>query len=324
MVAQQVYSDFGSFHQMRADARRADPNAARATAQQFESIFIQIMLKAMRAATPEGGLLESSQMDTYQQMFDDQIALDLSAGKGIGLADVIEAQISGAEPPVAKADPFAMPLRNQLLNPANRALLNVPVRDEGLKAAVSARVAEQLAGDVKSSAWRPQAPEQFVIDVRRFAQTAGSELGVEPEALIAQAALESGWGRHVIRRPDGTSSFNLFGIKANADWTGERVSVGTLEYRNGVAVRERAEFRAYPSLQAAFNDYVDFMQSNPRYTTALSGNGNGARYARDLQAAGYATDPRYAQKITAIMAQIDAQMAALPARVVLSPEVSTL
>ncbi len=323
MVAQQVYSDFGSFHQMRADARRADPGAARATAQQFESIFIQIMLKAMRAATPEGGLLASSEMDTYEQMFDDQIALDLSAGKGIGLADVIEAQISTAEP-VAKVDPFALPLRNQLLNPANRAPLHAPARDREPQAATSAQVAEHTAGDVKRSDWRPHAPEQFVIDVRRFAQKAGGELGVAPEALIAQAALESGWGRHVMRRPDGTSSFNLFGIKASADWTGERVSVGTLEYRNGVAVRERAEFRAYPSLQAAFNDYVDFLKSNPRYTAALSGNGNGVRYARDLQAAGYATDPRYAQKITAIMAQVDAQMAALPARAVLSPEVGTL
>ncbi len=323
MIAQQVYSDFGSFHQLRADARREDPGAARATAQQFESIFIQIMLKAMRAATPEGGLLESNQMDTYQQMFDDQIALDLSAGKGIGLADVIEAQISGAEP-VAKADPFASPLRNQLLNPANRAPLNTPVRGSESEAVASARPAEQIAGDAKPAAWRPQAPEQFVSDVRGFARAAGGELGVAPEALIAQAALESGWGRHVIRRPDGTSSFNLFGIKASADWTGERVSVGTLEYRDGIAVRERAEFRAYPSLQAAFNDYVDFLKSNPRYTTALSGNGNGARYARDLQAAGYATDPRYAQKITAIMAQVDAQMAALPARAVLSPETGTL
>ncbi len=323
MVAQQVYSDFGSFHQMRADARRADPDAARGTAQQFESIFIQIMLKAMRAATPQGGLLDSSQMDTYQQMFDDQIALELSAGKGIGLADVIEAQISGAAP-VTDTDPLAIPLRNQLLNPANRAPLNAPVRSSEAAAGGSPRTAEQKAGDVQPAGWRPHAPEQFVIDVRRFAQTAGGDLGVAPEALIAQAALESGWGRHVIRRPDGTSSYNLFGIKASADWTGDRVNVGTLEYRDGIAVRERAQFRAYPSLQAAFNDYVDFLKSNPRYATALSGNGDGARYARDLQAAGYATDPRYAQKITAIMAQVDAQMAALPARAVLSPEVSTL
>ena len=133
------------------------------------------------------------------------------------------------------------------------------------------------------------------------ASEAAARLGLPPEALLAQAALETGWGRHVIRRADGGSSHNLFGIKADGRWQGERASTQTLEYVDGVAVRVRDHFRAYASHADSFNDYVDFLQRNPRYRDALQRTGDAAAYFSALQAAGYATDPAYATKIQRIL-----------------------
>jgi flagellar protein FlgJ len=149
--------------------------------------------------------------------------------------------------------------------------------------------------------WRPENPQQFVEDLWPHARRAANELGVKPGVLIAQAALESGWGKHQIRFDDERPSFNLFGIKADGRWDGDRVGVSTLEYRDGVARRERAEFRAYDSLGAAFDDYVDFIQSNPRYGEALAAAGSEQGYVQGLARAGYATDPRYADKILSIL-----------------------
>lgn len=135
--------------------------------------------------------------------------------------------------------------------------------------------------------------------LRPHAEQAAARLGVDPQILLAQSALESGWGRHVPRRSDGASSFNLFGIKAHGGWTGDRVAVGTLEYHQGVARRERAAFRAYSSPAESFNDYVDFLHRNPRYRDALTQR-DSADFIRGLQRAGYATDPRYAAKVLGI------------------------
>ena len=122
-------------------------------------------------------------------------------------------------------------------------------------------------------------------------------MNVDPQVLVAQAALETGWGRGISRHPDGRSSNNLFGIKAGSDWQKETVSVPTLEFRDGVAVRERASFRSYDSIAASFQDYVQFLKNNPRYKEALVHAGDPQRFSNALQEAGYATDPQYAAKI---------------------------
>ncbi|MCA1805665.1 MAG: glucosaminidase domain-containing protein [Xanthomonadaceae bacterium] len=119
--------------------------------------------------------------------------------------------------------------------------------------------------------------------------------------LIAQAALETGWGRAMPRHEDGSPSHNLFGIKADSRWDGERVAVQTMEFRDGLMQRERASFRSYQSLAQGFEDYVSFLRENPRYQQALEAAGDGGRYLRELQQAGYATDPEYADKINAIL-----------------------
>jgi flagellar protein FlgJ len=132
------------------------------------------------------------------------------------------------------------------------------------------------------------------------AQKAAAELGVDPRVLVAQAALETGWGRHVPRASDGSAGHNLFGIKAGRSWEGERASHATQEFTNGRMQAERADFRTYDSVEQSFNDYVALLRGNPRYAPALAVAGNSGAYATALQRAGYATDPQYAQKLTSI------------------------
>ncbi len=160
---------------------------------------------------------------------------------------------------------------------------------------------EPVASSPTSSPAGFSSPSDFVRQVWPHAQRAGRELGVDPRVLVAQTALETGWGRAVIQHGDGRSANNLFGIKADAGWDGERVARQTMEFRAGVMVRERAEFRAYESIAASFDDYVSFIKSNPRYEEALAASQDGAQWSRELQRAGYATDPDYARKINGIM-----------------------
>ena len=160
-----------------------------------------------------------------------------------------------------------------------------------------------LVSNMSDENWRPETPEEFIRDLLPHARKGAAELGVKPGVLIAQAALETGWGQKVIRHADGRSSFNLFGIKADTGWSGDRVTVATLEYENGIAAKQRAAFRSYDSLAGAVSGYVDFIRSNPRYQSALEQAADPDAYLSGLKAAGYATDPAYAEKIRAIMKQ---------------------
>jgi len=145
----------------------------------------------------------------------------------------------------------------------------------------------------------------FVEKLWPWAMEAAKRLGLKPQALIAQAALETGWGQHLMRKTDGSPSNNLFGIKADKRWGGDRVSVDTLEFEQGVSVKKRAHFRSYDSFRQSFEDYVNFLQSSPRYRGALSATADTGRYFTALQEAGYATDPEYARKIEAVLVRLD-------------------
>src|SRR3569623_1362901 len=172
--------------------------------------------------------------------------------------------------------------------------------DETLRAA--GRQFESLFIQMMLKSMRDAAPrEECVAAMWPAAQASARELGVDPRVLIAQAALETGWGRAVMQHGDGRSSHNLFGIKAGNNWSGASVNVATLEYRDGLAAKERANFRSYDSYEQSFADYVDFIKSQPRYREALAHGGDARRYLSELQSAGYATDPRYADKIGSIL-----------------------
>jgi len=235
------------------------------------------------------GLLDSKQSESYREMYDKQIAMEMVNGDGIGLAAVIKRQLGGAIAP-----------GYQGLQP--REYLGMPVVAAAAAGSAQDGANEaQRAAAVAADARFDGDPETFLRELWPAAEQAAAKLGLAPEALLAQAALETGWGQHIMHHRDGASSHNLFGIKADRRWQGDKVHVSTLEYRDGVALKTRADFRAYPSFEQSFQDYVDFLERNPRYRDALDTTGDPAAYFDALQRAGYATDPAYADKIKRIL-----------------------
>ena len=301
------YYDFSALASLRTDARRDARGNLDEVARQFEALFVQMMLKSMRDATPRGGLFDSDRRKSYEQMYDRQLSLQLSTRGGIGLAPLIKAQLGAAaasrpETDAAGADAplsFRLPARRAL--PASELLPGKTLSEPGRRAR-SPAVGERADKDGK----RALTPASFVADLRPLAATAAARLGVEPEVLLAQAALETGWGRHIASAA-GASSNNFFNIKAGRDWPGDTVRRAVLEYRDGLAVREVATFRAYASPAESFADYAAFLRASPRYARALARAADGEAYLRELQDAGYATDPRYADKVIGVWSRIDAR-----------------
>ena len=283
-----VYTDFQGLSELRSRVRNNSEAALREVAGQFEALFIQMMLKSMRDAGLGEGILDSEHTKTYQAMFDKQISIDLSKRQGLGLAEMMVRQLSRAGGGDGSNDPELAPQ-----SPTFQALVR--------PAAAFAAPAHSRGTSAVNTDWSADSPQAFVTELWPHAERTARKLRLAPEALIAQAALETGWGKHVMSRPDGHSSFNFFGIKADARWRGERVTSETIEFRDGLMRKERASFRAYSSLAEGFADYADFLQSNPRYREALNNAGNAAGFAQALVEAGYATDPEYANKIKEIM-----------------------
>lgn len=297
-----VYTDFQGLARLRAQAHTNSPETLRAAAQQFEALFIQMMLKSMRDASLGDDIFGSSAVDQYRGMFDQQLSLNLAKGRGIGLSDMLMQQLGDtvSAPPTDAAfgdnppDPFASRLFRGELTP-----LSIPHQMEAPDPyATHATYTGSPAA--AQAAMRFDNREDFVQKLWPHAQQAARALGIAPQFLLAQAALETGWGQAIAPTPQG-SSHNLFGIKAHAGWDGPRASVSTLEYTNGVAVRRNDLFRAYPSPAESFADYVNFLKTNPRYAEALKQTNNPEAFAHALQKAGYATDPDYARKITSIL-----------------------
>ncbi|MEX6503082.1 flagellar assembly peptidoglycan hydrolase FlgJ [Pseudomonas zhanjiangensis] len=333
----------------------------RKVAQEFESLFLNQMLKAMRSAGEvfgEGNFMNSNESKTYQDMYDQQLSVTLSNNQnGIGLADVLERQMtqmkgvssrpnpfaqveapvpSAPSQPLAKVDSrrddtallnqrrLALPskLGDRLLagiSPAGEASDSKPLagadwipakafaapRDKALTLDGS----DSISGNRLAQAATPgksvfSSPQEFVAAMLPMAEKAAEKIGVEARYLVAQAALETGWGKSIIRQKDGSSSHNLFGIKTHNSWQGDSARVQTTEYKGGQAVKEAASFRAYDSYAQSFEDYVSFLQSNGRYQGALKSTDNPERFVRELQQAGYATDPQYARKVSQIARQM--------------------
>jgi len=252
------YADPSSLGGLKRDAATQSPEAIREVARQFESLFTSMMLKSMRSASMGDELFGSDQGDMYQDMFDQQMAVQLASGKGVGLADMLVRQLmqggaAVAAPPTAAA---------------------------------------------------PATHEDFVSALRPAATAAARELGVDPDTIIAHAALETGWGRSMPAAANGQSSFNLFGIKAGGSWSGSAVASRTREFTAGRMSEVSAGFRSYDSPDQAMQDYVRLLKDNPRYAGALGTGSDVQAFARALQRGGYATDPDYAAKLTAVAATL--------------------
>ena len=300
----QTYTDFSGFSEMRAQAR-VDPQASlKQVAKQFEGIFIQMMLKSMRDASMGDEIFDSDQSKLYRDMFDKQVALDMASNKGIGIADSLVRQLSKTMPKKDTPETFSIEPNRHSESFENGKLLPLPARKMNsiVQDSVTGLSKFELSG-IKPISDKTQfkSPEEFTQYILPYAEKAAKEIGVSPLVLVSQAALETGWGKAVTRHPDGSSSYNLFNIKADNRWDGQQVVKSTLEYDNGVAKYEKASFRAYDSYADSFDDYVDFLRTNNRYDDALRHDGDDQLFITDLHKAGYATDPNYANKILDIL-----------------------
>jgi flagellar protein FlgJ len=280
-----------------------------AVAKQFESIFTQMMLKSMRDASSAMGddIMGSQAVSSYRDMFDHQLSVTLSQGKGIGIADMLMRQLGGSQG--IKSDAADNGLFAGVTGDAStaNAISSRSDQDSGLMDSLERLLgkAGQAVGDGASAVASAvgklsvSSPEDFVQKLAPHAIEAAKKLGVSVRALLAQAALETGWGKHMPAQGTTTSN-NMFGIKAGGSWDGKRVNVPTLEYENGVAVRKRDSFRAYDSPSDSFKDYANMVASSPRFANAVGRGDDIAGFAHALTSGGYATDPGYAQKLTDI------------------------
>jgi flagellar protein FlgJ len=288
-------TDFSQFQGLRRGARDGDEATVRKAAQQFEALLTQQLFKNMRAASLGDDVMGGGQTGFYQDLFDQQMAVHLSSGKGLGLADMLVRQLRGTAAPSTNSESAAL---DAPASASGGYALNGAKRLTTTDAMTAAPETEPSGATAADAA--PDTPQAFVQAILPHAERAARELGVPARVLVAQAALETGWGKHAIKGADGRSSFNFFGIKADARWRGDATSTTTTEFIDGDQQRQRADFRAYDSAGAAFDDYVDFLKSNSRYAQALRHGGSARRFVQGLQNAGYATDPAYAQKILKI------------------------
>ncbi|MBK0095348.1 flagellar assembly peptidoglycan hydrolase FlgJ [Erwinia sp. S63] len=281
--------DSRSLNNLKREAAADPKGKALQVAKQVEGMFVQMMLKSMREALPQDGIFSSDSTKMYTSMYDQQIAQEIGK-RGLGMADLIVKQMQPAQEPDETAGTVPMKLDNSFI------YSNLP--------------SNQLEQMVRKAVPRlPVSPSSFPTDSNDFiaqlsqpAQAASQQSGIPHHLILAQAALESGWGQRQILTRDGKPSFNVFGIKAGGDWKGATTDIMTTEYEGGVAKKVRATFRVYGSYMEALSDYVKLLSNNPRYA-AVANAATPEQGARALQAAGYATDPKYAQKLVGMIQQ---------------------
>jgi flagellar protein FlgJ len=264
--------DGQSLNNLKLQAKQAPDQALKAAAKQFEAVFLNMMLKSMRDATPQDGAFDREQTRMFTGMLDQQLAQSM-ASHGVGLAEVMVKQLS----------------RNQQVSPPAPAA-TVPATPR-----------------VLPSAYKADVQQSFIDKLRVPAVQASRSTGVPAHLILGQAALESGWGKREIKMADGSDSHNLFGIKAGKDWKGKVAEVTTTEYHNGVASRQVQRFRAYGSYAESFQDYARLLNSDPRYS-GVTGQGDAKVFAQGLQQAGYATDPHYADKLASVIGSISTRV----------------
>lgn len=274
LPGQRLASDTQGVDGLRYAASK-DPKAAiKETAKQFEGIFMQQLMKSMRQATLSSGMLENSGTQMGTELLDTQFAQSLSGRPG-GLSDMI-----------------ARHLERQLGEPlANMA-------KDSASAQTVAATGQSGTAPLPTALQGKERQMGFLKLHDGAAKAAEAETGIPATFMVAQAAHESGWGRHEIKNADGSSSFNLFGIKAGKDWTGPTTTVTTTEVVNGQSRKVQAKFRAYGSYEESFKDYAKLMKDNPRYSKVVAAGSSAQGFANGLQRAGYATDPEYAKKLT--------------------------
>ncbi len=303
---------------LRQSAKAGGAESLKTASTQFEAMFVNMMMKSMRDASPQDGMMNSEQTKMFTTMLDQQTSQNI-AKKGIGLSDVLIRQLTKT----ADAQALAIGGAGDSASGANAGSFSgvASLMDAKLQKAIAAAggagaaaspragsVDDNSAGVGKTAATvignrGSQAPHvrSFQEKLSAHAEEASLATGIPAKFMLGQAALESGWGKREIKGRDGTNSHNLFGIKAGGDWKGKTVDATTTEYVNGKAQTRVEKFRAYDSYADSFKDYAKLLSDNPRYEKVLASGGDASSFARGLQKAGYATDPQYAAKLTSII-----------------------
>jgi flagellar protein FlgJ len=306
--------DVQGFDAMRAQANASPQQGLQAAAKQFDAVFTQMMLKSMRDATPQDGPFDSNESKSFTSMLDQQLSQQMSS-KGIGVADMMLKQLmrnAGTSDGGAGAGSMSGGAGGDLnANAGNIAAMNAMAKAYASAAASKNNSLQSGSGYTANSALEPPARGNGSDKVNAFvdrlavpAQAASAATGIPARFIIGQAALESGWGKREIKNSDGSTSHNIFGIKATKDWTGKTVSAVTTEYVNGQPKKVVERFRAYDSYEHALTDYASVLKNNPRYAPVVEASRDAAGFAHGMQKAGYATDPQYAKKLISIMRQI--------------------
>lgn len=312
------YFDLQGLDQLRQKAQGNEKDAIREVANQFESMFASLLIKSMRQANEAfetDSPFNNKHTKFYTDMQDKQLALDISRHGSLGLADALVRQLDPASiagPQSVAQDKLRMPDAQQremmaLHSEMTPREFNKPDRTQASRvtASIAPMKAEPLSTVtppvVKDALPTFSDPKSFVQAMMPYAQKVAQRLGLSAPALVAQSALETGWGQKIINGSDNQSSFNLFNIKASRGWEGGKVSKNSLEVEEGIGIKRRSDFRAYDDYEHSFQDYARFITSNQRYQEALKQGDDAGRYVEELQRAGYATDPQYAEKIKQIM-----------------------
>ncbi len=277
--------DANSLTDLKRATTENTPDAIKETAKQFEALFVGMMLKSMRKATPQDGPMDSEQGKMFTSMLDEQISQKV-ASRGLGLADMLTKQMmsnAGLQ--------YTPKSATGVSSPTVGGATSITQHAQNLKAA---------SPNLSNSQAQVQA---FKSKLSCCAQEASAATGIPANFMLGQAALESGWGKHEIVAANGQPSHNVFGIKADKSWTGKTVSATTTEYVNGVATQKVEKFKAYDSYGQAFNDYAKLLQGNQRYKNVIANAKDAYGFAQGLQHAGYATDPHYANKLMNVIAK---------------------
>lgn len=316
-----VYTDLHGLQNLKAEKNTDE--ALKKVSQQFESLFINMLLKNMRAANEvfsEGNMFDSQESKFYRDMQDNQTALSMAHGRGFGVAEAMYRQLSRNKSSKGLERDANIEALNKVqtdILPLD-ALKRIDLKDLDLKAMSqqdSSKVntltaAQKLESGTNTQAcnntenWSASSPKDFVDKVKGAAKVAAKVLGIESEVLIAQAALETGWGKFVLENSEGQSSHNLFNIKADSRWQGEAVDKNVPEYLGGELTQVESKFRSYDSIEASFNDFTQFIRGGERYQDALESvktkNTPGLEFISGIHQAGYATDPNYLEKVAAV------------------------
>lgn len=341
-TSSQIAFDAKSLNGLKAASKEQSPETIKAVAKQFEAVFMNMMLKSMRDATPHENQFDNEQSRTFISMLDQQLATNLSS-KGLGLADIIAKQLSkGVNPATntmeqAVSDPKATPEQSSLAAPLLNTSMNGAPRASSMIQAYLAQMSHANPNQMAKASEPKQYAEGHIISkdeienidtypqevalrqpvnheilgaerfskvMAKHAKEASQVSGIPSKFMLGQAALESGWGKRQIKGQDGSYSYNLFGIKAGSDWDGKVAEAMTTEYINGVKHKRIEKFRAYDSYTESFKDFAKLMLDSPRYNKVIANLNNPTQYANELQKAGYATDPNYAKKLVSVIKNI--------------------